>query len=220
MAQADAPLGYPADATTTVPTTHAPTIILQMKMRWYDPGGDIAMPRTVSIMTSRMVLSIFNIPPVGCDVPDCEAASLSQNCKVKLAGVGYFGNKSSMALTILLCGNRHGAGYDWGGTFRSIAKSSLGRAGTNWLRRRIRKMQASRTMDQVHPNERGNQQQFSRHQKGCPYRKKSGRTADRSRVREGRRLLHRQISAALGHERTLLAYSITASARRARSPVV
>jgi hypothetical protein len=33
-------------------------------MRWYDPGGDIAMPRTVSIMTSRMVLSIFNIPPV------------------------------------------------------------------------------------------------------------------------------------------------------------
>ena len=87
MALADAPLGYPADATTTVPTTHAPTIILQMKMRWYDPGGDIAMPRTVSIMTSRMVLSIFNIPPVGCDVPDCKAASLSENCKVKLAGL-------------------------------------------------------------------------------------------------------------------------------------
>ena len=89
MAQADAPLSvsYPADATTTVPTTHAPIIILQRKMRWADPGGDIAMPRTVSIMTSRMVLSIFNIPPVGCDVPDCKAASLSQNCKVKLAGL-------------------------------------------------------------------------------------------------------------------------------------
>jgi len=89
MAQADAPLSvsYPADATTTVPTTHAPIIILQRKMRWADPGGDMAMPRTVSIMTSRMVLSIFNIPPVGCDVPDCKAASLSQNCKVKLAGL-------------------------------------------------------------------------------------------------------------------------------------
>src|SRR6516164_1731741 len=68
---------------------------------------------------------------------------------------------------------------------------------TNWLRRRIRKMQASRTTDRVHPNERGNQQQFSRHQKphicigpGLPYRKKNGRTADTSRVREGPRLYY------------------------------
>ena len=71
MAQADAPLSvsYPADATTTVPTTHAPIIILQRKMRWADPGGDMAMPRTVSIMTSRMVLSIFNIPLLGAMSP-------------------------------------------------------------------------------------------------------------------------------------------------------
>ena len=86
MAQADAPLGYPADATTTVPTTHAPTIILQMKMRWYDPGGDIAMPRTVSIMTSRMVLSIFNIPLLGAMSPIARLPRCHKIVKLSLRG--------------------------------------------------------------------------------------------------------------------------------------